>query len=90
MLRAQEDGTSKLDDPRLLDRATELNRILFTQDRDLLREAVRRHRTGETFFGIVYAHQRKVTISACISDLEIIAKDSEPHEWIARVEHLPL
>ena len=90
VLRAQEHETAELEDPRLLDRATELQRILVTQDEDFLQEAVRRHRAGETFFGIVYAHQLYVTIGECVTDLEIIAKDSELHEWIGRVEHLPL
>lgn len=39
VLTAQEDGASELDDPALLDRATELGRVLYTQDDDLLRES---------------------------------------------------
>ena len=42
VLTAQEDGTGELPDPELLDRATELGCVLFTQDDDLLREAKRR------------------------------------------------
>lgn len=90
VLRAQEDGTTELADPQLLDRATELGRVLFTQDRDLLREATRRQRAGEHFSGIVYAHQLEGRIGDCVNNLEIIAKDSEPEEWIGRVEYLPL
>lgn len=90
MVRAQEDGTAELSDPALLDRATELERVLVTQDEDFLKDASRRQRAGETFFGIVYAHQGYVTIGECVTDLEVIAKGSEPQEWIDRVEHLPL
>ena len=90
VLRAQEDGTAELEDALLLDRATELGRLLFTQDKDLLREATRRQRAGERFSGIVYAHQLEVRVGECVNNLEIIAKDSEPEEWIDRVEHLPL
>lgn len=90
MLTAQEDGTAEWDDSALLDRTTELERVLVTQDEDFLQEASRRHRAGENFFGIVYARQLYVTIGECVTDLEIIAKDSEPEEWIGRVEHLPL
>jgi predicted nuclease of predicted toxin-antitoxin system len=90
VLRAQEDGTAEDDDSRLLDRATELGRILFTQDRDFLKEAARRQRAGEHFSGIVYAHQLEVTIGECVSDLEVIAETSEPKDWTDRVEHLPL
>jgi len=90
VLRAQDDGAAELEDPELLDRAGELGRLLFTQDKDLLREATRRQRAGEKFSGILYAHQREVSIGQCVNDLEIIAKGSEPEEWIGRVEHLPL
>lgn len=41
VLPAYEDGTSEYDDD-LLDRATELQRVLFTQDDDLLNEAAKR------------------------------------------------
>ncbi len=78
------------EDSRLLDRATELNRVLFTQDKGFLREAGRRQERGAAFSGIVYAHQLNVTIGECVTHLEIIAKGSEPQEWIDRVEHLPL
>jgi uncharacterized protein DUF5615 len=89
VLRAQEDGAAEFEDPRLLDRATKLERLLFTQDKGFLREATRRQKTGEAFSGIVYGHQFNVTISQSVADLEVIAKSSEPHEWIGRVEYLP-
>ena len=90
MLTAQEDKTTELEDSQLLDRATQLGRVLFTQDKDFLREAARRLRAGDVLFGIVYAHQLRVSIGECVSDLEIIAKNSEPEEWVDRLEHLPL
>ena len=49
LLTAQLDGTTQLDDPSLLDRATELGRVLFSQNADLLAEATKRQRSG-TFF----------------------------------------
>ena len=36
VLTCHEDGTSDLDDAPLLERATELGRVLFSQDADLL------------------------------------------------------
>lgn len=42
VLTAQEDGAGEAEGPELLDRATRLGRVLFTQDDDLLREAKRR------------------------------------------------
>jgi uncharacterized protein with PIN domain len=90
VLTAQEDGAREFDDPDLLERATALGRVLFIQDDDLLREAKRRQQTGETFAGVIYAHQLNLTIGQCIADLELIAQASEPAEWINRTEYLPL
>lgn len=68
---AQQDGTTELEDDQLLDRATALNRALFTRDDDLLAEAKKRQQAGRFFAGIIYAHQLRVTIGKCISDLEL-------------------
>lgn len=90
VLTAQEDAAGELDDARLLDRATELGRILFTQDDDLLREAARRSSVGESFAGVIYAHQLNITIGQCIEDLEIIAQATVPDEWSNQLLYLPL
>ena len=73
VLTAQADGAAELEDPELLDRALSLGRVLFTQDEDFLREAIRRERAGEEFAGVIYAHQLRVTVGQCISDLELLA-----------------
>lgn len=49
VLTAQEDEADQFEDPRLLDRALELDRVLFTQDEDFLREGARRQGAGEPF-----------------------------------------
>jgi predicted nuclease of predicted toxin-antitoxin system len=90
VLTAQEDGRSELDDARLLDRATALGRVLFTQDDDLLTEAVRRQRDGSTFAGVIYAHQLNITIGECVDSLQLIALAAEPDEWVNRITYLPL
>jgi len=90
VLTAQEDGNERFEDPALLDRATGLGRVLFTQDEDFLAEAARRQREAERFAGIVYAHQMRVTIGQCVRDLELMAKVYEPADMANRVEHLPL
>jgi len=90
VLTAREDGASRMDDSELLDRASKLERVLFTQDDDLLSEATRRQRAGIPFRGVSYAHQLRVSIGACVHDLEIIARAGEPEDLIDRVEFLPL
>ncbi len=69
VLTAFEDEADRLPDPDVLDRATALGRVLFSQDEDLLVEATRRQATGIPFGGVVYAHQLHVTIGICIRDI---------------------
>jgi len=90
VLTAQEDGAARLPDPALLDRATALNRVLFSQDNDLLREAVWRQRHRRHFAGLIYGHPLRITIGQCLSDLELLAKASEPEDFRGWIEYLPL
>ncbi|GEM_PF-62373 len=90
VLTASEDGASGLTDAELLDRASALGRVLFSQDDDLLAEARRRQAAGTPFGGVVYAHQLRVSIGACIRDLEIIASAGEQDDLRAQVLFLPL
>ncbi|MBI4605047.1 MAG: DUF5615 family PIN-like protein [Planctomycetes bacterium] len=90
VLTAQEDGAARLPDPQLLDRATSLDRVLFSRDEDLLREATQRQRAGVPFAGVVYAHQLRVTIGQCVRDLELIALAGVPEDLRSQVLHLPL
>jgi len=90
LITAHEDGSSQLDDSELLDRASELERVLFTRDYNLLQEATKRHRAGIPFYGIIYAHQLKISIGDCIRDLEIIAEAGDPEDLMNQVQFLPL
>jgi len=90
VLTAYADGRAEAEDPFILDRATELKRILFTQDDDFLAIAAERQRRGIGFAGIVYGHQLGVTIGQCIEDLELICKACDAEELESRVVHLPL
>jgi|SRR5215213_3685 len=89
VLTAQEDNTITLTDAELLDRATELGRVLFSQDDDLLVEANSRLQAGIKFSGVVYSHQLSSPIGRCIDDLEIIARTLEPEEIVNRIEFIP-
>lgn len=90
VLTAQEDGSEQLDDSSLLDRASSLGRVLFSQDDDLLAEATRRQHAGESFAGLIYAHQLRITVGQTIRDLEVIAEIYEPQDIANRVDYLPL
>ena len=90
VLTAQIDHTTQLEDRALLNRATELGRVLFSQDEDLLAEATRRQRSGQPFAGVIYAHQLGITIGRAIADLELLAQAGTPADFTNRVEYLPL
>lgn len=90
VLTAEEDGSRRRLDPDLLTRATELGRVLFTQDDDLLVEGARRLRTGQPFAGVLYVKQRRLTDRQIIEEVALIAGASEAAEWLNRVEYLPL
>ena len=90
VMTAQLDGMTRLADPDLLDRATELGRVIFSQDEDLLAEATRRQRSGESFGGVIYVHQLRITIGKAINDLEVLAQVGALAEFAKRVEYLPL
>jgi hypothetical protein len=90
VLTAQEDGRRKTDDDRLISRASELGRLLFSHDKHMLEHGERRQRLGVGFSGIVFAHQRDVRIGQCISDLELICMAGDMEEFANRIEYLPL
>ncbi len=90
VIKAYEDGAGDMDDSALLDRSTELGRVLFPQDDDLLAEATKRQKESVTFCGVIYSHQMRTSIGACINDLEIISKAGEPEDLMNRVQFLPL
>ena len=75
-----EDGTHEYEDDDLLDRATKLKRVLFSQDDDLLAEAAKRIENNVPFYGVIYAHQLRVSIGVCVNDLEIIARAGEAED----------
>jgi hypothetical protein len=90
VLTAYEDEASTISDPLLLDRATALDRVLFTRDDDLLKEATLRQQLGQRFKGVIYAHQRRVSIGQCIQDLELIATLGTDEDIAGKVMYLPL
>ena len=72
VLTAFEDGRAEASDEELLARATEVGRIVFTQDDDFLAIADDWQRNGRDFAGLVYAHQLQVTVGQIVTDLQLI------------------
>jgi hypothetical protein len=90
VLTSQADGTARLSDDRLLERSTELARVLFTQDDDLLEVAARRQQEGKASSGVIYAHQLSAGIGPLVNDLEIVLSCATADELANRVTYLPL
>jgi hypothetical protein len=89
VLTASEGGSETIEDEQLLDRATALGRVLFSQDEDLLIIANSWMQTGRDFAGLVYAHQLGISIGQAVRDLELIATVLNPEDMRNRVEYLP-
>ena len=87
---AHDDGAAEFDDEVLLERATHLGRVLFSQDRDLLVIASQWLEAGREFSGLIYAHQLDITIGRAVRDLELLAQVLEPNDMRNHIEFLPL
>jgi len=89
VLTAFDDETQELSDEQLLVRATQLNRVLFTQDIRFRILAETWQAEGKQFSGLIFGHQLGGTIGQFVRDLELIAEASEPDEWLNTVEYIP-
>jgi hypothetical protein len=85
---AFEDGTARLDDRLLLERATQLGRVLFSQDNDFLAIVSRWWQAGRDFAGFVFG-QALLTVGQGVRDLELIAKVFDSPDMLNRVERIP-
>lgn len=90
VLRAQEDGASRLPDGLLLIRASQLGRPLVTHDIRLLAMAEDWQRQARSFCGVIFAHLMQASIGDCVRDLELIAKGTDPEDWASSTIRLPL
>ena len=89
ILTAQEDGASEMEDPELLARSTALGRVLFTQDIRFKVRAEDWQRDARPFAGLIFGHQLHGSIGQYVRDLELIAKATEPADWMGEIERLP-
>jgi hypothetical protein len=89
VLTAFEDSSDQLPDEQLLDRVAALGRVLFTQDIRFKALAENWQRQGRPFAGLAFGHQLGGSIGQYVSNLELIAKATEPADWVSYIEHLP-
>jgi Domain of unknown function (DUF5615) len=90
VVTAQEDGGARLEDAALLERAMALQRVLFSQDDDLLAIARARQTRRVFFAGLIYGHQLAATVGKYVLDLEVVCQVLNPEDMANRIEYLPL
>ena len=90
VVTSQEDGSSTQSDELLLQRSTDLGRLLVTQDEDFLVLAQAWQSAGQVFAGILFMPQLAAGIGRYVEDLELIATCCEESEVGNLVTHLPL
>lgn len=90
VMTAHEDDAAEIDDDVLLERATQLGYVLFSQDQDLLIITNQWLTEGKEFAGLVYAHQLNITIGRAIRDLELLAQVLNSEDMQNHIEFLPL
>jgi uncharacterized protein DUF5615 len=90
VITSQEDGTRETSDEQLLVRATELGRILVSQDEDLLAVTAQWQTAGREFSGLVFMPQEGGSIGRYVDDLELIAVCCTEPEMRSLVQYLPL
>jgi predicted nuclease of predicted toxin-antitoxin system len=89
LLRAQDDGMDGIADETVLDRAAELRRVLFTQDKDFAIIAEQRERSSVPFYCVIYMAQGKMPIPACVSAIELVLGATTANEIENRLYRLP-
>ncbi len=89
VLTAYEDNANQLPDQQLLERATQLKRVLFTQDIRFRVLAETWQQEGKPFSGLIFGHQLGGTIGQFVHDLDLIAQASDPEDWENMVEYIP-
>ncbi|MEL6776074.1 MAG: DUF5615 family PIN-like protein [Cyanobacteria bacterium J06597_16] len=68
VLTVQEDDRAGIPDSQVLERATELQRVLFSRDDDLLTLARQWQKEGIAFPGVVYSHPQGIGIGKLVRD----------------------
>lgn len=87
VLTSQEDGSRQLVDAELLERAAQLDRVLFTQDRDFFKVTYVLLAQGIECPGVLYA-SRKRLIGLCIQELHLASEVMDPSELANRCQKL--
>lgn len=89
VLRTQENGSDEADDDVVLERARELERLVFTHDIRFRAMAEQWQRDGREFSGLAFGHPQRGTIGEYVGDLQLIAEALAPAEARNNIYYLP-
>ena len=90
VLTSQQDGTIELSDAELLSRATDLDRVLLTQDTDFLMIANEWQSSETQFRAVIFVRQIGMGIGEIIEDIHLLLTAADETELWNQVYHLPL
>jgi hypothetical protein len=90
VLTAKDDGSERLADDQLLERASALGRPIVTHEIRFRAMAENRQQQGRPFCGLIFGHPMRMSIGQFVKELEVIAKATDPHDWVNSIERLPL
>jgi predicted nuclease of predicted toxin-antitoxin system len=90
VITAQEDGSRRLSDETLLERATHLEHVLVSADEDFTIIAADWQGRGIYFSGVVRLTRDLTNVGLYVRELELLAKAAKAHELANVVTHLPL
>jgi predicted nuclease of predicted toxin-antitoxin system len=90
IVRVRDVGLSEVDDPTILEWASQKNRILLTHDVNTVPKfAYERLAAGQPMSGVIEV-SFAVSVGQVIEDILLIVECSSEDEWKGRVEYLPL
>jgi hypothetical protein len=77
-------------DSAILERAAALGRILYTNDDDYFILNNEWARNGRVHAGIIYTHQKRLSVRQQIDALQLICEAMYAEESVGRIIHIPL
>ncbi|MCB0197289.1 MAG: DUF5615 family PIN-like protein [Anaerolineae bacterium] len=90
IIRVQDIGLSGADDPRVLEKAAQENRVLLTHDvSTITKYAYERLEAGQSMSG-VFEVSRTAPIGSVIEDIVLLIECSLENEWAGQIIYLPL
>ncbi|MEQ8191086.1 MAG: DUF5615 family PIN-like protein [Candidatus Eremiobacterota bacterium] len=84
IITVQELNLSSAEDEKIIERAVEEERVIYTQDTDFLRL----HKSGYMHYGIIYHHQQAYSIGEIIRNIILICQTISKQEIKGHVRFL--